>query len=255
MFRPRIIPCLLLENNRLVKTTKFKNPIYIGDPTNAIKIFNDLEADELVLLDISASKRGGVISKEFVKKISDEAFMPLAVGGGINSVKDVQEILSSGAEKIVLNTNSINFDLVKKIVKTFGGQSVIISIDVMKIGEKYSCFLIGGEKNTCLDPIFLAKKMEELGVGEIIINSIDKDGMMEGYDLDLIEMISKAVNIPVISLGGAGNFEDFSQAIKVGASAVAGGSVFVFSGKGKGILINYPDQKEIDNIFMTDNFK
>lgn len=250
MFRPRIIPCLLLKNKGLVKTVNFGNPNYIGDPINAVRIFNDFEADELVFLDIDASKENRCIDLEFVKKIGEEAFMPFAVGGGISTIDQIKSILNNGAEKVVLNTHAIeNPEFIKQASDIFGSQSIIVSLDVKKDLNGYNVCTRSGTKNTGLDPVSVAKQMECLGAGELIINSIDKDGSMEGYDLSLIKKISESVNIPVIALGGAGDLSDFSKAVKAGATAVSAGSIFVYSGKNRGILINYPDKEELKEIF------
>lgn len=250
MFRPRIIPCLLLKSKGLVKTVKFGNPNYIGDPINAVRIFNDFEADELIFLDIDASKENRCVNLEFVKKIGEETFMPFAVGGGIKKIEEIRKVFNSGAEKVILNTGAIeNSDLITKSSDIFGSQAIICAIDVRKEEGKYNVFTYGGTKNTKLEPTSVARISEKAGAGEILINSIDKDGTMEGYDLELIKNISRAVSIPVVALGGAGSLEDFGKAIKAGASAVSAGSLFVYSGKNKGILINYPDRKELDGIF------
>ncbi len=250
MFRPRVIPCLLLKNKGLVKTIQFKNPNYIGDPINAVRIFNDFEADELVFLDIQASKEGRCIDFEFVKKIGEEAFMPFAVGGGISSIEQIRSILNNGAEKVVLNSHAIqNPEFVKEASEIFGSQSIIISLDVKRDSNKYKVYTHSGTKNTGLDAVQTAKEMENLGAGELIINSIDKDGTMEGYDLDIIKEISQIVKIPVIALGGAKDLKDLPKAVKAGATAVAAGSIFVYSGENRGVLINYPDKIELKQIF------
>lgn len=250
MFRPRVIPCLLLKDRGLVKTINFQDPVYVGDPINAVRIFNDSEADELVFLDIEASKKNETISLDFVKKVGEEAFMPFAAGGGIKTVDDIKTILSEGAEKVVINTQAMeNPSLVKEAAEIFGNQSIIVSIDVKKQDNTYEVFTHGGTKSTSLDPVSVAKQMEELGAGEILINSIDKDGTMQGYDLELIEKISRSVKIPVIASGGAGKLGDFPKATNAGASAVAAGSMFVFFGNEKGILINYPEKEELIDLF------
>ncbi|HEX2787443.1 MAG TPA: AglZ/HisF2 family acetamidino modification protein [Ignavibacteria bacterium] len=252
MFRPRVIPCLLLKHLGLVKTVKFKDPTYIGDPINAVKIFNELEADELAFLDITASKENRLIDIELVKRIGKEAFMPFAVGGGIKSIEEVKRILGSGAEKIIINTNSVNDpELVNKAAEYSGNQSVVVSIDVKKnLFGKYQMFTKSGTQKTSIDPVEHAKKMEQAGAGEILINSIDKDGTMTGYDVNLIRQIADNVTIPVIAIGGAGTFEHFREAVDEGhASAVAAGSMFVFHGPRRAVLINYPTEKELEKIF------
>ena len=251
MFRPRIIPCLLLKDRGLVKTVKFKDPRYIGDPINAVKIFNDFEADELVFLDIDASKNNKTIDLDFVKKVGQEAFVPFAVGGGIKSTDQIKALLNAGSEKVVINSSAIeNSQLIKEASEIFGSQSIIASIDVKKENGKYSVYGCGGTKKMELDLIDFAKKVEKLGAGEIMINSIDLDGTMEGFDIELIKSITDNVKIPVIAVGGAGSLEDMKRAVEEGgASAVSAGSIFVYSGKSKGILINYPDKEDIEEIF------
>ncbi len=252
MFRPRVIPALLLKDNGLVKTVKFDNPTYIGDPINAVKIFNDFEADELVFLDIEATKQNRTISIELVKKFAEESFMPFAVGGGINTIESIRDILKSGAEKVVLNNVLFsNPDLITEASKVFGTQSIVASIDVRINDQKeYEVYKNCGKKSTGISAIELATKAEELGAGEIIINSIDKDGTFEGYDLELINMVSNSVSIPVIALGGAGDMEDLKNAIIFGeASAVAAGSMFIFVGSNRSVLINYPDLEDLLELF------
>lgn len=252
MYRPRVIPILLLKGKGLVKSIKFKDFRYIGDPINAVRIFNDLKADELVFLDILASKEKRKISLDFVKNVGDEANMPFAVGGGIKTVQDIKEVVNAGAEKAIINTYAVeNPEFIKEASNVFGSSTIVVSIDVKKkrFGKK-QVYVLGGSKSTGLDPVLFAKKMEEMGAGEIIINSVDNDGLMTGYDLDLIKNISKAVTIPVIACGGAGTLQDFESAVeKSYASAVSAGSMFVYQGPRKAVLINYPSQKEISNTF------
>lgn len=251
MFRPRIIPALLLKDGGLVKTVNFQNEIYIGDPINAIKLFNDFQADELVFLDIDASSEGRTISPILVKSISEEAFMPFSVGGGIKNIEDAKSIISAGAEKIIINTAfAENPEVVREISNYFGSQAVIVSIDVKRNKEgKYFVVTRGGKKNIDVTPKDQAINAEKMGAGEILLNCVDKDGTMEGFDLDLVEEVSRSVNIPVIAIGGAGNSEDLSSAIKSGASAVSAGSMFIFHGPRKAVLINYPNKEEKEKIF------
>jgi cyclase len=254
MFRPRVIPVLLLKNRGLVKTIKFENPTYVGDPMNAVRIFNDLEADELVFLDISASPDNRTIPFDFVKDIGDEAFMPFAVGGGIKTVEEIREIIRCGAEKVVINSAAIDTpDLVREAAETFGSQAVVVSLDVKETSEgHYEIHTYGGTKATGLDAVSVATQMEFLGAGEIMINSIDRDGTKEGYDIDLIRTVAEAVKIPVIALGGAGSWEDLPRAIRDGkASAVAAGTMFVFTGRKRAVLINYPDREEMEDFFRS----
>src|SRR4030066_980795 len=197
MFLPRIIPVLLLKGKGLVKTIKFKEPKYIGDPINAVKIFNDLKADELVFLDITASKEGRTVSVDLVKDIGDEAFMPFGVGGGINDIKRIELLLKAGAEKVVINTNAVlKPKLIEEAARVFGSQSIVVSLDAKKnLFGKYGCWIKDGRENTKIDPIEFAKKAEDLGAGELIINSIDLDGMMTGYDIELIRSLVDIVSV------------------------------------------------------------
>lgn len=245
----RIIPCLSIIGTGLVKTKNFKNPKYLGDPINAVKIFNEKEVDELIFTDIRASINDSVPNYNLVHKIASECFMPFAYGGGINSVKQVYQILRQGAEKIILNTSSIKFDLVNKISLKSGASSVVISIDVKKKnGKNYTCFSESGTRNLKISPIDLVKKVEKFGAGEIFLNSIDKDGTMNGYDLDLINSVSKNTQLPVIACGGAGCVEHFKEAYDAGADAVAAGSMFVYKGPFKAVLINYPPTQELEEL-------
>jgi cyclase len=249
----RIIPCLLLRNNGLVKTIKFKDSIYIGDPINAVKIFNEKEVDELIFLDIDATRNKREPSFDLIQNIASECFMPFAYGGGIQTLNQIEKIIKSGAEKIVINTQAfLQRSLIKEAVERFGSSTIVVSMDVKKgFFEGNAVYINGGTKNTGKKPVEYAREMENMGVGEIMINSIDRDGMMEGYDIELIKEISNAVKIPVIACGGAGKLSDFREAIENGgASAVAAGSFFVFHGKRRAVLITYPNYTEISNLFV-----
>jgi imidazole glycerol-phosphate synthase subunit HisF len=251
MFRPRVIPILLLKGLGLVKSIKFKDYRYIGDPINAVKIFNDLKADELVFLDILASKENRSISLDFVRNVGDEANMPFAVGGGIKTIQDIKDIINAGAEKVIINSYAIeNPGFIKEASDVFGSSTVVVSIDVKKkLFGKKQIYTYGGNKSSGKDPVNFAKLMEQKGAGEIIINSIENDGTMNGYDLQLIEDVSKAVTIPVVAVGGAKNISDFHKATEAYASAVAAGSMFVYHGPRNAVLINYPSEKEIQKAF------
>lgn len=254
MFLPRIIPVLLLKGKGLVKTIKFKEPKYIGDPINAVKIFNDLKADELVFLDITASKEGRTVSVDLVKDIGDEAFMPFGVGGGINDIKKIELLLKAGAEKVVINTNAVlKPKLIEEAARIFGSQSIVVSLDAKKnLFGKYGCWIKDGSENTKIDPIEFAKKAEDLGAGELIINSIDLDGMMTGYDIELIRSLVDIVSVPVVACGGAGNLEHLKEAYFDGnAHALAAGSLFVFHGPRRAVLINYPSKSELKQLFIN----
>lgn len=250
MFRPRIIPVLTLKGKGLVKTIKFdkKGARYIGDPINAVRIYNDLEADELIFLDITASLEKRCISTELVQTIGEEAYMPFAIGGGITNIEQIHQLISSGAEKVVLNSSCITSpDLISDASKQFGNQSIVASVDIKKnFMGKYRIYINDGTKQVDVDIEKHIKKMEELGAGELFINSIDNDGCMLGYDLDLIKFISKLVKIPVIACGGAGKLSDLLDVTqKADASAAAAGSMFVYHGRRNAVLINYPDKKEL----------
>ena len=252
MFRPRVIPCLLLKQKGLVKTVKFKKEIYIGDPINAVRIFNDKEADELIFLDIEASKKDRLPPMDLIQQIGDECFMPFSVGGGMKTLEQIREIFKRGAEKIVINTSAVKKpSLIREAAEMFGSQSIAVSIDAKrKIFGKYEVLICGGSKATGLDPVTHAKNMEKMGAGEIFINSINNDGTYIGYDLKLIQIVSDAVNIPVIACGGAGKLEDFVAGVKKGhASAIAAGSLFVFYGSNRAVLINYPNLKTLQELF------
>ena len=249
MLIPRVIPCLLLKDKGLVKTVKFKNPKYVGDPINAVRIFNEKEVDELIFLDITATIEKRPPPIDVISQISDECLMPLTFGGGISTVDQVKQVLNSGAEKVSINTSAVeNPILIKEASENFGSQSIVVAIDVKKkLFGKYEVFTHDGTRGTGLDPVQFSQKMEEYGAGEILINSIDRDGTMQGYDINLIKLITTAVNIPVIACGGAGRVHDFSEALLTGgASAVAAGSLFVFYGKRRAVLINYPTKKELE---------
>ena len=250
MFRPRIIPVLLLKDLSLVKSIQFRNYKYIGDPINAVRIFNDLEADELVFLDITASKRKQLISLDFVKAVGEESRMPFSVGGGIRALGDIKEVIAAGAEKVVLNTCAgRDPDFVRTASDEFGSSTIVVCIDVKRKlfgGER--AWILGGSRATRFSPLDFAKLMEDKGAGELIVQSIEKDGTMEGYDIDLLRSISQAVNIPVVALGGAGRIEDLVDGYRYGfVNGLAAGSLFVYRDKRRGVLINYPEK---DTLFF-----
>ncbi len=256
MLKTRVLPCLLLKGTGLVKTVRFQDPVYVGDPMNAIRIFNTKEVDELVLLDITATPERKSPSFELISRISDECRMPLTVGGGVRSLDDVKKLLACGAEKVVINTYAIeSSDFIKEAAQAVGSQSIIISIDAKKkINDGYEVFSQSGTKAAGLDPVTWAKEVEQKGAGEIFLNSIDNDGTMSGYNLELIVQVTAAVNIPVIVCGGAGRLEDFSRAVhEGGAAAVAAGSMFVFHGRKRAVLINFPTKTELESVLNNDN--
>ncbi|WP_026727831.1 AglZ/HisF2 family acetamidino modification protein [Flavobacterium denitrificans] len=241
MLRTRIIPILLLNDGGLVKTVKFSKDRYIGDPINAVRIFNKKEVDELVLLDIGASRNG--ISPNFVeiKEIVSEAFMPIGYGGGISKMEHIEQLFNIGVEKVILNSVIFeNKELIEEAIKIYGSQSIVASIDVKKdIWGSYKIYSNSGKKKQNISLDNCIKLIQEIGFGELVINNIDKDGTMQGYDLDLIEKVTEMLDIPVVSVGGASTISDFTKAIKAGASAVAAGSMFVFQGVHRAVLISY----------------
>lgn len=250
MLRPRVIPVLLLKNNRLVKTTRFKKPVYIGDPINAVKIFNDKEVDELILLDISATNENREPNYSKIENIVSEAFMPIGYGGGINKIEHIEKLFKLGVEKVILNSIvHLNPELIKKASAIFGSQSIVVAIDVRNtIWNSYQIYTHSGKKRQKIDLISFLKMIQDFGVGEILINSIDRDGTMLGYNIDLIKRVTKSVKVPVIVCGGASTLNDFSSAIKEGASAVSAGAMFVFQGVNRAVLINYPKYQELEKL-------
>lgn len=252
MLQNRVIPCLLLRNGGLVKTIKFDHPKYIGDPINAVKIFNDKEVDELIFLDITATKERRGPHYELIEKIASECFMPFCYGGGVTRVEQIRRIFNLGVEKISICTYAANNpNFIKETAEVFGSQSIVVTIDVKKdrFSKNYWVYAENGRKKTRFKLKEFAQCMEYKGAGEIIINSIDRDGTMEGYDLVMVKEVSEAVNIPVIALGGAGKLRDIAEVINVAnASAAAAGSLFVFYGKLRAVLINYPTRQELESI-------
>jgi cyclase len=255
MLNPRIIPVLLVRNKGLVKTIKFKNEKYLGDPLNAVKIFNEKKVDELIILDIDASVFGLEPDYKMIEKLALECRMPLCYGGGIKTIVQGEKILGLGVEKISLS--SIVFEkpeIISELSRRVGKQSVVVVLDVKKnfFPNKYECFTHNGKKNQKVCPIEYSVKISNMGAGEIVINSIDNDGMMTGYDLDLIHQVKSVVTVPVTALGGAGNYSDIKNLIKKeGIVGAAAGSMFVFKGKYKAVLINYPTNIEKKTFFSV----
>jgi cyclase len=250
MLRPRIIPCLLVHEKGLVKSVQFKNYKYVGDPINAVRIFNEKEADELMLLDIDASIKKKEPDYNLIKNIASECRMPLCYGGGIKNVEQAQIIFSLGVEKIALSSILIKSPkLITDIASKVGSQSVVAVLDIKKkLFGGYEVYINNGKNSTGINPIEFAKQIEDLGAGEIVINSIDNDGMMNGYDLKLVEQVRKATSLPMTVLGGAGSLSDISNLIQnYGIIGAAAGSLFVFKGVYKAVLINYPENSEKDN--------
>lgn len=255
MLRTRVIPCLQLFNEGLVKTIRFKNHSYIGDPINTVRIFNELEVDELVFLDISASKVQRPPNYDVIRNIADECFMPVAYGGGIQSLEHAKRVFDLGVEKVIVNTAaSVKPDLIWDIAGVFGSQAVVLAIDVKKsIWGRYESYTQSGKLNTKQDPCRLAREAEQHGAGEILLTSIDREGTWKGFDIDLIKGVSASTHLPVIAHGGAGRIEDIGVAITVGkASAVALGSMVVYQGQNLGVLVNFPDKNKLKSVLSLD---
>lgn len=255
MLRPRIIPCLLIHKGGLVKTTQFRSPKYVGDPLNAVRIFNEKEVDELMVLDIDASRNAVAPNFELVANIAAECRMPLAYGGGIKSVEQIERLVALGVEKVTLS--SAVFDdpgLITRAAERVGSQSLVAVLDVMKTGlmKRYEVVRSNATKRTGEDPVGFARRMQESGVGEIVLNSVDRDGTMTGYDLNLVNRVREVVHVPLTILGGAGSLDDIASLVQchpvIGAAA---GSLFVFKGQFRAVLINYPDRMQRDSLSVT----
>jgi cyclase len=253
MLRNRVIPVLLLKNNGLVKTTRFKNPVYVGDPINAVRIFNEKEVDELILLDITATNDKQEPNYVRIREIVSEAFMPIGYGGGINRLDQIEKLFKLGVEKVIINTAAhTNPQLIKEAASVFGNQSIVVAIDIKKtFWGKYTISTHAGRKTQITDIKTFINRIQELNTGEIFLNSIDRDGTMKGYDIMLIKQISPHINVPLIVSGGAGTINDFSEAIQAGASAVAAGAMFVFQGIHRAVLISYPNYSELEALLNT----
>ncbi len=252
MLAPRIIPCLLVHNKGLVKTVKFKDPVYVGDPINAVKIFNEKESDELMILDIDATVENREPDYKMIENLAVECRMPLCYGGGIKTVDQATKIFNLGIEKIALSSSAIeNPNLISEIAKEVGSQSVVVVLDVKKkMFGGYDIYTHNGTKKTKLNLEQFIIDLQSFGVGEIVINSIDNDGSMKGYDLSLIEKIKPMIKVPMTVLGGAGSLEDIKSLIsKYGIIGCAAGSLFVFKGKYRAVLISYPSSKEKESLF------
>jgi len=250
MLKTRIIPCLQLINESLVKTVKFNKYGYIGDYINTVRIFNELEVDELCFLDIRASRERRTPNIEILHQIADECFMPLSYGGGINTFESAKQILSIGFEKVILNTAAAkNHELVTKISEHFGAQAVVVSIDVKKNMRGYQVYINDGTKKLHIDVLDWAKQAEQLGAGEILLTSMDRDGTWSGFDVEITRTVAASVGIPVIANGGSGSIEHIAEVVKNGmASAVALGSMLVYQKKGMGVLVNFPDKEKLEQI-------
>lgn len=250
MLKTRIIPVLLLRDEALVKTVNFNNAAYIGDPINTVRIFNELEVDELVFLDITATNEKRQPNLKVLSEISNECFMPLGYGGGLNDFDTVKSIFSIGFEKVILNSVTHSQpSFVTRLAEHFGSQAVVASIDVKKsFWGKHEVYTKSRQMNTKKDPVQWALELEELGAGEIILTSIDKEGTWSGFDIEMIKKVTDAVSIPVIAHGGAGKLKHIIEVVKEGrASAVGLGSMVVYQQKGMGVLVNFPDKQQLEN--------
>jgi cyclase len=247
--QPPVVPCLLLQDGRLVRTLRFQGPRYIGDPLEAVRMFNRTEAPGLILMDTTASRNGNCRPcLDLISRLSDESFLPLAYGGGIRTLEDIRDVLNMGIEKVLIGTYAVEDPLfVKQASDTFGRRRVAVAIDAKRLHDgQYQVFTNGGTRSTGLHPANHAKRMEYMGAGEIFINSIDRDGTLQGYDLPLIKAVAGSVSIPVIACGGAGSPDDFGYAARAGASAMAAGSIFVFRGCRRTISVSYPPWSAIE---------
>ena len=253
MLRSRIIPCLLIHNGGLVKTTQFGEHKYVGDPLNAVRIFNEKEVDEIVVLDIDATVENREPDYDVIASLASECRMPLCYGGGVKTLDQAERIIGMGVEKIAVGSLAVeNESLVSEIARVVGSQSVVGVLDVKKTGllKRYECWLRNATVKTGQDPVASARRLQELGVGEIFINSIDNDGKMTGYDIGLIRQIYEAVEVPITALGGAGSLEDIRGLIdEFGLIGCGAGSLFVFKGVYRAVLINYPNSSEKLKLF------
>lgn len=252
MLYPRIIPCLLIQDGGLVKTQKFKNPKYVGDPLNAVRIFNEKEVDELMVIDISASSKGNAPDEKLIANIASECRMPLCYGGGVKSVEQFEKLVQLGVEKVAISSAAVeNPDLVSNAAERVGSQSVVVVLDVKYTGifKRREIMLFNGSKRTGIEPLEFAKNMQDRGAGEIVVNSVDRDGTMQGYDLELISAVKEKINLPLTVIGGAGSLADIRDLTRVhpiiGAAA---GSIFVFKGKYRAVLIQYFSTEEKKSI-------
>jgi imidazole glycerol-phosphate synthase subunit HisF len=245
--RPRVIPCLQIADGELFKTRRFKDPLYLGDPINAVKLFNDLDCDELIVVDIRATLEGREPDYSLIEEFASEAFMPLAYGGGVNSVEQIRRILSIGIEKVVIGTAAADGKLISEAAAVFGSQSIVVSVDVRKtlLGRR-EVWTRSGTRSTGTDPRIYSVRMQEFGAGELFVQSIDLEGSRSGYDIALMKEVSAAVKIPAIACGGAGSLEDIDLLLQSSSiAAAAAGTMFVLHGKHKAPLISYPRPNEI----------
>lgn len=253
MLRPRVIPCLLVHKGGLYKTVGFRQPKYVGDPLNAVRIFNEKEVDELMVIDIDASRLGHDPDYKLIASLAMECRMPLCYGGGVKTVEQIDRIIGLGVEKVAIASAAIDSpDLIKEASSRVGSQSVVAIIDVKKTGlfRNYEVVTMNATHRTGLEPAAWAAKLQQLGVGEIVLNSVDNDGEMTGYDFDLIDSVRNAISTPLTVLGGAGSLEDIRSLVsRYGIVGAAAGSLFVFKGRYRAVLINYPSREEKNGIY------
>lgn len=255
MLRPRIIPCLLVHDKGLVKTVKFSSPKYVGDPINAVRIFNEKEVDELIVLDIDATVNGVGPDFKMIERLAAECRMPFCYGGGIKTAQQAKTIIGLGVEKVAISSIALeNPQIVGEIAREVGNQSVVVVLDIKKklFGSKYEVWVRNGKVNTHKDPVEFAQQLESLGVGEIVLNSIDNDGVMKGYDLSLAQRVREVTTVPMSVVGGAGSLADMGKLINtLGIVGAIAGSLFVFKGVYKAVLINYPNPTEKEKLIQT----
>jgi imidazole glycerol-phosphate synthase subunit HisF len=247
---PRVIPVLLVSDGYLVKPIQFRGEQYLGDPINAVRIFNEKQVDELVICDIDASVKGTGVNYTLIEEIASEAFMPVGYGGGVASAEEARRITGIGIEKVVLNTASVERpEVVTEISEALGASSTVVSVDAKKrLGGGWDTYIRRGGKKTGMHPAEAALKAQQLGAGEILVSSIDRESTRSGYDLRLIESVASAVTVPIIALGGAGSVDDLAPALRAGASAVAAGTLFVLNGKHRAVLISYPTPEQVRSL-------
>lgn len=250
MLRPRVTPCLLVHENGLVKTRRFSEPKYVGDPINAVRIFNEKEVDEIIVVDIDATMKKRAPNLELIKNLAAECRMPLCYGGGVTAADEVARIVGLGVEKVAISSAAIsNPRLVRDSAKMVGSQSVVVVLDALRSGDGYEVRTHRGARGTRIAPAVLAKRLEDEGAGEILVNSIDRDGTMEGYDLELVRQVREAVGIPITALGGAGSLDHIRGLFaRFGILGAAAGSLFVFKGAYRAVLINYPRREDRDRL-------
>lgn len=255
MLKHRVIPALLLRHGGLVKTQRFKAPMYVGDPINVIRIFNEKEVDELMVLDITATKENREPDYSLIEQVAGECFMPLAYGGGVHTVQQAQRIFASGVEKICIQTAALaNLSFVSDLADRFGSQSIMVSIDVKRdwLGRE-RVFAASQRKTLSPDWLQLLSELVGAGAGEVLLNAVDKDGTMSGPDLNLIRQASEQLNVPLIAVGGVSSLADIKSAVDAGASAVAAGAFFVYHGPHRAVLITYPKYSELEHLFSNES--